>query len=162
MTGTTRLGDSYAIQRRGKPPRKAIREADRAAGHAWSLRMKGFGGPGNNEEGRQSFDILSRAFPELTIADVRSGFASNTQSARSKTQVRLNVTVLRHKRQTGILDGHHGEKRRKCGLPCEQRAGQGHQQHGRLHQIYAAGHRAGGLTTRGSGYHVWHHCRPHI
>src|SRR5712672_343713 len=69
--------------------RKAVREADRAEAHAWSLRMEGYGGP---------------AQPSPTIAQCLNGGYGwlEVECHRCKTRASIPLDAIRRPRDTSI------------------------------------------------------------
>jgi hypothetical protein len=81
--------------------RQAVREADRAEAHAWSLRMEGFGGP---------------AQPAPTIAQCLNGGLSwlEVECNRCKTRASLPLVDIRRSRDTPIWKLEAALKCRSC------------------------------------------------
>jgi hypothetical protein len=81
--------------------RQAVREADRAEAHAWSLRMEGFGGP---------------AQPAPTIAQCLNGGLSwlEVECNRCKTRASLPLVDIRRPRDTPIWKLEAALKCRSC------------------------------------------------
>ena len=81
--------------------RKAIRDADRAEAHAWSVRMEGYGGP---------------AQPSPTIGQCISGGLGwlEVECVRCKTRASLPLDAIRRSRDTPIWKLEASLKCRSC------------------------------------------------
>ena len=81
--------------------RKAIREADRAEAHAWSIRMEGYGGP---------------AQPSPTIAQCLNGGLGwlEVECNRCKSRASLPLDAIRRPRDTPIWKLEAALKCRSC------------------------------------------------
>jgi len=81
--------------------RKAIRDADRAEAHAWSVRMEGYGGP---------------AQPSPTIGQCISGGLGwlEVECVRCKTRASLPLNAIHRQRDTPIWNLESSFRCRSC------------------------------------------------
>jgi hypothetical protein len=95
------MGADIRARNAREAARKAIRDADRAEAHAWSVRMEGYGGP---------------AQPSPTLGQCISGGLGwlEVECVRCKTRVSLPLDAIRRPRDTPIWKLEASLKCRSC------------------------------------------------
>ena len=99
--GSQIMGAKMRAETAREAAKKAVREADRAEAHAWSLRMEGYGGP---------------AQPSPTIGQCINGGLSwlEVECNRCKTRASLPLDAIRRPRDTPIWKLEAALKCRSC------------------------------------------------
>jgi len=98
QVGAAKINAESARQR----AKEAVREADRAEAHAWSLRMEGFGGP---------------AQPSPTIAQCLNGGYGwlQVKCRRCETEASIPLDAIRRPRDTPVWKLESSFRCRSCG-----------------------------------------------